>query len=152
MEGLIYLDNSATTFPKPKEVYDFMQEFYCKKGVSPGRSGYDMCIETEEMVSDTRKMLTELFHGTVPERLTFSYNASDSLNMIIDGILKKGDHVITGNLEHNSVLRPLYHKEQDGIIGVSYIPFDKNGYYNPDDIRKALGKIPEWLFLIMHQM
>ena len=147
MEGLIYLDNSATTFPKPKEVYDFMQEFYCKKGVSPGRSGYDMCIATEEIVFETRKMLTELFNGKDPNRLTFSYNASDSLNMIVEGILQKGDHVITGNLEHNSVLRPLYHKQRDGLIEITFIPFDVNGYYNPDDIKRAFRKNTKMVIL-----
>ena len=83
MDQLIYLDNAATTFPKPKEVYDFMHEFYQTNGVNPGRSGYDMTIETEEVVHGTRKMLTKFFNGDDPNRLTFSYNASDSLNMII---------------------------------------------------------------------
>jgi len=140
MEGLIYLDNSATAYPKPKEVYDFMFNFYKENGVSPGRSGYDLCIATEEMVSETRKILTELFNGTDPNRLTFNYNASDSLNMIVDGILRKGDHVITSNLEHNSVLRPLYHKMHDGVIEVTYIPFNEKGYIDPDEVKKAFRK------------
>jgi len=140
MENIIYMDNAATTYPKPQEVYDFMHEFYQKHGVNPGRSGYDMTLETEEVVHGTRKMLTEFFNGTDPYRLTFSYNASDSLNMIIDGLAGKGDHVITSNLEHNSVLRPLYHKLYDKVIEVSYIPFDSRGYIDPDDIRKAIKK------------
>lgn len=140
MENLIYMDNAATTFPKPKEVYDFMHEFYQKHGVNPGRSGYDMTLETEEVVHGTRKMLMEFFNGTDPNRLTFSYNASDSLNMIIDGMVEKGDHVITSNVEHNSVLRPLYHKKHDGVIELTYIPFDEKGYINPDDVKKAIKK------------
>ena len=92
MDNLIYMDNAATTYPKPREVYDFMHDFYQKHGVNPGRSGYDMTLETEEVVHSTRKMLTEFFNGTDPNRLTFSYNASDSLNMIIDGMFTKGDH------------------------------------------------------------
>jgi cysteine desulfurase / selenocysteine lyase len=140
MEGLIYLDNSATSLPKPREVYEFMYNFYRENGVSPGRSGYDMCIASEEIVHATRKMLTEFFNGTDPNRLTFNYNASDSLNMICDGLLKKGDHVITSNLEHNSVLRPLYHKVADGMIEVTYIPFDEEGYIDPDDVKKAFRK------------
>jgi cysteine desulfurase/selenocysteine lyase len=147
MDGLIYLDNSATAFPKPKEVYDFMFEFYKDHGVSPGRSGYDMCIATEETVYATRKMLSEFFNGGDPNRLTFNYNASDSLNMIVDGILSKGDHVITSTLEHNSVLRPLYHKMHDGIIDVTYVPFDKKGYVNPDDIKKAFRKNTKMVIL-----
>ncbi|NQV03416.1 MAG: aminotransferase class V-fold PLP-dependent enzyme [Bacteroidia bacterium] len=137
---MIYLDNSATTFPKPEVVYEFMNSFYRSHGVSPGRSGFDAAIETEELVQDTRKLLTELFNGDDPNRLTFSYNASDSLNMILQGLASQGDHVITTMLEHNSVLRPLYHLTQQGIIDVTYIPFNGAGYINPDDFRKAIKK------------
>ena len=141
MPDLIYLDNSATTFPKPESVYDFMNTFYRKHGVNPGRSGFDAAIEAEEIVMNTRKMLTGFFHGGGdPNRLTFSYNASDSLNMIIQGLVEKGDHVITTTLEHNSVLRPLHHYHVNGVIDVTYIPFDKNGYVHPDDIKKAIRK------------
>ena len=140
MENLIYLDNAATSYPKPSEVYDFMYEFYKKHGVNPGRSGYDATLETEEVVHNTRKMLTNFFNGTDPNRLTFSYNASDSLNMIIQGMVTKGDHVITSNVEHNSVLRPLYHLKHDGIAEITYIPFDKKGYIDPEDVKKAIKK------------
>jgi cysteine desulfurase family protein len=140
MSKLIYLDNSATTFPKPEVVYSFMDSFYRNHGVNPGRSGFDAAIETEEMVNETRKLLTSLFNGDDPERLTFSYNASDSLNMLLQGLTEKGDHVITTMLEHNSVLRPLHHLEMDGVIEVTHVPFDKHGYVHPDDIKKALKK------------
>lgn len=140
MSNLIYLDNSATTFPKPEAVYDFMNSFYREHGVNPGRSGFDASIETEELIHKTRKMLCDLFHGEDPNRLTFSYNASDSLNMILQGLAEKGDHVITTMLEHNSVLRPLYHMQSERLIEVTYIPFDEHGYINPDDIKKAIRK------------
>jgi cysteine desulfurase family protein len=136
---MIYLDNSATTFPKPDVVYDFMSNFYRKHGVNPGRSGFDAAIETEEIVFNTRKLLTEMFKGGEdPNRLTFSYNATDSLNIILQGLAEKGDHVVTTMLEHNSVLRPLYCMQQQGIIDVSYVPFDNAGYVDLDDIKKAL--------------
>lgn len=136
---MIYLDNSATSFPKPQEVYDFMNTFYRVHGVSPGRAGYDAGIETGELVTDTRRMLTKLFNGGTDEkRLTFSYNATDSLNILIQGLCEKGMHVITTMLEHNSVLRPLYALEQRGIIEVTYLPFDERGYVNPDDVKKAI--------------
>ncbi len=138
MSNLIYLDNSATTFPKPDVVYDFMCDFYRKHGVNPGRSGFDAAIETEEVVQETRKMLTSLFNGDDHNRLTFSYNASDSLNMIIQGLANQGDHVITTMLEHNSVLRPLHHLALNNIITVSHLPFDQHGYVDPADFRKAL--------------
>lgn len=140
MSNLIYLDNSATSFPKPEVVYEFMDEFYRTKGVSPGRSGFDAAIETEEVVQGTRKILTELFNGDELNRLTFSYNASDSLNMIIMGLAEKGDHIITTMLEHNSVLRPLHHLELNGVAEVTHVPFDKYGYIDPDDIKKAIKK------------
>lgn len=138
MSNLIYLDNSATTFPKPDIVYDFMGDFYRKHGVNPGRSGFDAAIETEEIVQETRRLLTTLFNGSDHNRLTFSYNASDSLNMILQGLAEQGDHVITTMLEHNSVLRPLYHLSQHNKIEVTHIPFDGHGYLDPDDFKKAL--------------
>jgi cysteine desulfurase family protein len=138
MSGLIYLDNSATSFPKPEEVYQFMDTFYRKHGVNPGRSGFDAAIETEELVFNTRKLLTSLFNGDDPNRLTFSYNASDSLNMIIQGLAEKGDHIITTKLEHNSVLRPLHHLNINGIIDVDHLPFNNQGFIDPEDIKKAI--------------
>ncbi len=139
MQNMIYLDNAATAFPKPDEVYTFIDEFYRSNGVSPGRSGFDASLEAEELVAETRRILMNLFNGDGdPDRLTFSYNASDSLNMIIQGIAKEGDHVITSMIEHNSVLRPLHHLALNGIIEVTHVPFDQHGYIDPDDIRKAL--------------
>jgi len=141
MGNLIYLDNSATSFPKPDCVYEFMNSFYREHGVNPSRSGFDAALHAEELVINTRKMLMELFNGDGdPNRLTFSYNASDSLNMIIQGLARKGDHVVTTMLEHNSVLRPLYHLFKDGVIEVTHVPFDGQGYVHPDDIRKAIRK------------
>ena len=140
MKELIYFDNSATLFPKPKEVLDFMHHFYHHYGVNPGRSGYDLCLEAVNMVQETRKLLTEFFHASNHERLVFTYNASDSLNMIINGVLKPGNHVITTSLEHNSVLRPLHHKHSKGEIEVDYVPFDSQGYVNPDDFQKKFKK------------
>jgi cysteine desulfurase family protein len=137
MDALIYLDNAATTFPKPKVVYDYMNDFYQRHGVNPGRSGYDMCMATEEIIFSTRKQLTEFFNGTDAERLTFSYNASDSLNMIIQGMVEKGDHVVTTKVEHNSVLRPLNHLKRDHGVELTHIAFDDRGYIDPDDVKKA---------------
>ncbi len=138
MSKLIYLDNSATTFPKPEEVYTFMDSFYRKNGVNPGRSGFDAALETEEVVMETRKLLTSMLNGDDPNRLTFSYNASDSLNMILQGLAEKGDHIVSTFLEHNSVLRPLYHLGLAGIAETTHVMFDKHGYVDPDDIRKAI--------------
>jgi cysteine desulfurase/selenocysteine lyase len=135
MSPLIYLDNGATSFPKPEEVYHFMDYFYRNFGVNPGRSGYDLCMEAGEVVESTRKMLTEFFHGTDPNRLCFSYNSTDALNLIIFGMLQPGEHAITTNLDHNSVIRPLYHQSLAGVA-VDYVPFDKGGFVDPDEFRK----------------
>lgn len=140
MAERIYLDNAATSFPKPDEVYDFMNGFYRTCDGSPGRSGHCGAMETEEMVLRTRQHLCDLFHGTDPNRVTFGYNASDSLNQLIQGVLDRGDHVVTSRLEHNSVLRPLYHREMAGDIEVTYLPFDDAGYLDPGDVRAAIGK------------
>ncbi len=135
MSKLIYLDNGATSFPKPEEVYTFMDTFYRNFGVNPGRSGYDLCMEAGSVIEDTRKMLTAFFNGTDPNRLCFSYNSTDALNLIIFGMLQPGDHAVTTTIEHNSVLRPLYHLSRDGV-DVDYVPFDGAGFVDPDEIRE----------------
>lgn len=131
MENLIYLDNGATSFPKPEAVYDFMDTFYRNNGVSPGRSGYDLSIETGNIVANARKTLTTYFNGTDPNRLIFSANSTDAINLAIFGIVEPGDHVITTALEHNAVLRPLHHMSHYHGVEVDYIPFDENGFVDP---------------------
>ncbi|MBN1223024.1 MAG: aminotransferase class V-fold PLP-dependent enzyme [Candidatus Aminicenantes bacterium] len=140
MNKLIYLDNGATSFPKPDEVYVFMDRFYRNFGVNPGRSGYDLCMEAGEVVEDTRKMLTEFFNGDDPNRLCFTYNSTDALNLIISGMLKEGDHAISTTVEHNSVLRPLYHLSKFNGVEVDLVPFDTNGFVDPDAITKKIKK------------
>jgi cysteine desulfurase/selenocysteine lyase len=138
MDELIYLDNGATSFPKPPEVYEFMDRFYRNFGVNPGRSGYDLCLEAGSVVEDTRKMLTRFFNGKDPNRLCFSYNSTDALNLIIFGLLRRGDHAVSTTIEHNSVLRPLYHLWKYEGVEVDYVPFDSDGFVDPDDFPKRL--------------
>jgi len=133
MGDLIYLDNGATSFPKPEAVYAFMDKFYRNNGVSPGRSGYDLSIETGNIIEDVRKTMTSYFNGKDPNRLIFSANSTDALNLAINGLLSPGDHVITTTLEHNAVLRPLYHMSLYNDVEVDYIPFDEKGFVNPED-------------------
>ena len=135
MSKLIFLDNGATSFPKPEEVYRYMDHFYRNFGVNPGRSGYDLCMEAGLVVEETRKLLTEFFNGTDPNRLCFGYNSTDALNLIIFGMLRPGDHAVSTTLEHNSVLRPLYHLSQEGV-DVDLVPFDGRGFVDPGEIRK----------------
>ncbi len=138
MNPMIFLDNAATTFPKPESVYTFMDAFYRRAGVNPGRSGYDMCMEAGQLLDDTRRLLTRFFNGTDPNRLCFTYNATDALNLIIFGILTEGDHAVTTTLEHNSVLRPLYHLSMFRGVDVDYVPFDGRGFVDPAEIRKRI--------------
>ena len=140
MESLIFLDNGATSFPKPNEVYDFMDHFFRNYGVNPGRSGYDLCLETGAMVEETRALLTRFFNGTDPNRLCFSYNSTDALNLIISGMLRPGEHAVTTTLEHNSVLRPLYHLSVYQGVEVDYVPFNAGGFVDPDDFARAFKK------------
>ncbi len=135
MSKLIYLDNGATSFPKPEEVYSYMDHFYRNFGVNPGRSGYDLCMEAGTIVDDTRKLLTQFFHGTDFNRLCFAYNSTDALNLILFGLLRPGDHAISTTLEHNSVLRPLYHLSREGVE-VDHVRFDGAGFVHPEDIRR----------------
>jgi len=135
MSELIYLDNGATSFPKPEEVYTYMDHFYRNFGVNPGRSGYDLCLEAGAIVDGTRKLLASFFNGAHPDRLCFAYNSTDALNLIIFGMLCPGDHAISTTIEHNSVLRPLYHLSREGV-DVDYVPFDGAGFVDPDEIRK----------------
>lgn len=139
-KALIYLDNAATVWPKPPNVYDFMLSFYKEKGVNPGRSGFDMALEAGSLLDRLRKRMTKFFGGDedTPERLCFGYNATDALNLIIFGLLNKGDHVITTNLEHNSVIRPVNHLVRDRGVQATYIPFNAEGFIEPDAIRKAI--------------
>jgi len=140
MDKMIYLDNGATTFPKPNEVYESMDHAFRNFGVNPGRSGYDLCMVAGNYVEDTRKLLTGFFNGTDPNRLIFTYNATDALNLAIFGLLESGDHAITTTIEHNSVLRPLYHLYQNQKVEVDHIPFDDKGFVHPEDFAKRMKK------------
>jgi cysteine desulfurase family protein len=139
MENLVYLDNAATTYPKPREVLEFMIDFYQEYGVNPGRSGFDLAIQAEEMLVNTRRRMQAFFNGKGDfNRLIFAYNATDALNVIIQGMLKEGDHAISTTLEHNSVLRPLYIYQTERGVDVDWIPFDGKGFVDPDEFRKRI--------------
>jgi cysteine desulfurase / selenocysteine lyase len=137
-EGLHYLDNAATTFPKPDSVFKVAVKFCATACVNPGRASYDLALEAEGMLANARRTLTTLFGGTDPNRLVFGYNATDALNLVIFGVLRSGGHVVTTQLEHNSVLRPIAHCVDDFGAVATFVPFDGHGYVDPDEIRRAL--------------
>lgn len=128
---MIYLDNAATTYPKPPEVLQEMLSFYSALGVSPGRGSYDLSIEAEGQITGIRQQICQFFGASHPGRVIFSYNATDALNTLIQGLAVPGSHVISSRLEHNSVLRPLFHLQQKGVIRVDLIPFSRPGFIDP---------------------
>ena len=137
---MIYFDNAATGWPKPENVYKFMDHFYRTLGVNPGRSGYDLAIEAGSLLANLRKRLTRFFGGDedAPERLIFSYNVTDAINLIVPGLMGRGDHVVTTNLEHNSVIRPVNHIVRDHGAEATFIPFNSAGFVEPGEIEAAL--------------
>ena len=138
MDGPIYLDNAATSYPKPDVMHASMGRFYRECGVSPGRTGCDMALQAEAMIHETRRKMSALFHGPAdPNRLVFAANATHALNLVIQGTLRPGDHVISSTLEHNSVLRPIHHMMQSGVQATFVRP-DPEGYLDPAEVRKAM--------------
>src|SRR3974390_467617 len=135
---MIYLDNAATRFPKPEAGYQALAQFARHDLANPGRAGHKMALAAERVLDDGRHLLNQLFHGEAPERFVFTLNCTDALNMAIKGVLRTGDHVITTDLEHNSVSRPLRAMELVGHIGLTRLRADGGGTIALDEIRKAI--------------
>jgi cysteine desulfurase family protein len=134
---MIYLDNSATTWPKPPAVKEAMVTFMEEVGANPGRSGHRLSIEAARVMYETREALATLFHAKDPLRIVFTLNATESINLALKGLLKPGDHVITSSMEHNSVMRPLRHLEGNGIE-LSVIGCSEEGILDPQDVEKKI--------------
>jgi cysteine desulfurase / selenocysteine lyase len=134
---MIYLDNAATSFPKPEKVYETLDRFARTNLANPGRAGHRMAVECERTLDGARHALNQLFNGEAPERWIFTLNCTDGLNIAIKGTIRPGDHVITSDLEHNSISRPLRALEKAGVITLTRIASDK-GYIDPHSVRKAL--------------
>ena len=134
---MIYLDNAATSFPKPESVYQAMDQFARTSLANPGRSGHRMALASELVLDDTRHLLNQLFRGVSPECWVFTLNCTDALNMAIKGIVEDGDHVITSDLEHNSVSRPLVSLEKAGRITLTRIA-SHDGYLRPEEVIGAI--------------
>ncbi len=135
---MIYLDNAATSFPKPESVYQALDQFARKSLANPGRAGHKMALAAEHALDDARHRLNQLFHGQAPERFVFTLNCTDALNMAFKGMLREGDHVVTTDLEHNSISRPLRAMELTGFITLTRVPCDGGGTIDPDAVRKAM--------------
>ncbi|SCG84509.1 cysteine desulfurase family protein [Proteiniborus sp. DW1] len=130
---MIYLDNAATSFPKPELVYNAMMEAMREYGANPGRSGHKLALKAGRAIYETRELLANFFNIEDPMRIIFTSNATDGLNLAIKGLLRPNDHVITTSMEHNSVLRPLKALENNGIE-TSIIQCDETGSIDVKDI------------------
>jgi cysteine desulfurase / selenocysteine lyase len=134
----IYLDNAATSFPKPESVYKAMDAFARGSMANPGRAGHKMALASERALDDGRHKLNQLFNGKAVERFIFTMNGTDSLNTAFRGVLRAGDHVITTDMEHNSVSRPLRAMELDGFITLTRLTSDGGGTVDPESVRQAI--------------
>lgn len=138
----VYMDNSATSFPKPEAVTEAMVRYATECGASAGRGAYEEARECGRMIATCRERLAQLINAESPERLVFAMNCSEALMIPIRGLLNTapaGTHAIATALEHNSVLRPLNAlAEQTGLVP-EFVPCDnQTGLVDPDDIRKAI--------------
>lgn len=137
MKKIIYLDNPATSWPKPPQVKEGMNRFMEEVGANPGRSGHSLSIDAARIIYEAREALSLLFHVKDSSRIIFALNATESINLALKGLLKSGDHVITSSMEHNSVMRPLRHLEKMGIA-LSILPCSEEGLLSPEEMEKHI--------------
>ncbi len=137
---MIYLDNAATSFPKPEETIGAVHHFLTMTGGNPGRGGHPLSIEAARLIYETREELTTFINGKSSERLIFTQNGSESLNLAILGLLQEDDHVVTTTLEHNSVMRPLDFLMKTRKVRQSVVPCSRDGELDLDLLRKAIKK------------
>ena len=133
---MIYLDNAATTVDKPQCVTDAVVQAMCHMG-NAGRGAHDASLDASRIIFETRMKLAELFHADGPEQVAFTANSTEALNMAIQGIFNPKDHVITTQLEHNSVLRPLYHMEEQGVE-LTILEADADGNISYGELEAAV--------------
>ena len=133
----IYLDNAATSWPKPPAVSAAVSEYLTEAGGNPGRSGHRMSLAAARVVEDAREALAGLFNVSDPSRLVFTHNATHALNVALYGLLRPGDHVVTTSVEHNSVMRPLRHLETLGVALI-VVPCTPEGTLDPGAVDRAM--------------
>ena len=135
---MIYLDNAATSWPKPESVYQTMDEFLRKKGGNPGRGSHSMAVAARETVEETRLLIARFINASEVERVIFTLNCTEALNLGLKGLLRPGDHVITSCIGHNSVVRPLRKLEQQGVKITRLPPCPETGVMSLHDIEEAI--------------
>jgi cysteine desulfurase / selenocysteine lyase len=137
----LYLDNAATSFPKPRTVTDAMVRYAQELGASAGRGGYAEAMETGSLIAECRRRLNRIFHGENSDHFIFTLNCSDGLNLAIKGLVnpKTKNHAICTHIDHNSILRPLNALADQGWLTQTRVAVESStGLVDPDDIRKAI--------------
>ena len=135
---MIYLDNAATSWPKPESVYRAMDKFMREDAGNPGRGGHSLAIAAERAIDDARVLVARLINAPEPERIIFTFNCTDALNLGLKGLLKPGDHVITSRIGHNSLARPLTKLEGQGVRITRLLPSNEAGLLSAADIEGAI--------------
>jgi len=134
----IYLDNAATSWPKPLGVYEVMDDYLRRLGAPAGRSGYAEAAEVSQRIEAARRQVATLMGLDDASHLIFTTNGTDSLNLVLHGLLREGDHVVTTVVEHNSVLRPLAELAAARGVEVVKVGCSSEGIVDPDDVRRAV--------------
>ena len=137
---MIYLDNAATSWPKPEIVYRTMDEFLRTKGGNPGRGSNSMALAAREKVEETRRLVARLINVPEAKRVIFTLNCTDALNLGLKGLLKPGDQVITDSIGHNSLVRPLWKLERQGVKVTRLPSSPDTGVVSPCDIETAITR------------
>ena len=135
----IYLDNAASSHPKPEEVYRAADNALRNIGANPGRSGHKLAMKADQTIARTRGLLARFFDIQDPRRIIFTANATEAINLGLKGLLKAGDHVVTSAMEHNSVVRPLRFLESQGVE-VTFVPCSSRGLIAAGEIDRAILK------------
>lgn len=143
----IYMDNGATSFPKAPGVGQSMKHYIEDIGCSINRSGYNSSLSADEVVYETREKIARLFNFNRPENVVFTMNVTQSMNFLLKGLLKPGDHCLVSSIEHNAIMRPLMQLKTIGV-DFSRIPCDQYGRLNPKDLSNHIK--PNTKVLVMN--
>ncbi len=135
---MIYLDNAATTFPKPDSVLRTVSGIMERLCANPGRSGHRMSLAAGRIVVNCRETLAQFLNVEDPERIIFCFNCTDAINLALHGFLQAGDHVLATSLDHNASLRPLYGMMRRGMISLDVLEPGPNGYVTESQVRHAI--------------
>ncbi|MEQ8836195.1 MAG: aminotransferase class V-fold PLP-dependent enzyme, partial [Lacipirellulaceae bacterium] len=138
MSNRLYFDNAATSWPKPECVYEAMDRYQREVGAAAGRGGYTAAIKAQRLVDAARRNCAKLIGASDPKRIVFTSNGTDALNLAIHGTLRKRDHAVTSEAEHNSVLRPLFAAQENLGVAIEYARCDENGLVDLEHLQELI--------------